>query len=78
MASSETMRPETAAIVLYQSEDSDVPVEVHYLDETFWLSQQEMAVLFGTTSSNVSMHLKIIFVEGSALLNSGFLNLISS
>ena len=63
MANSEIMGPEIASIVMYQSEGSDVPVEVHYLDETFWLSQTEMAALFGTTPSNVSMHLKNIFAE---------------
>lgn len=53
-----------AEIVLYQSEGANVPVEVRYLNETFWLTQREMAELFDTTPSNVSMHLKHVFEEG--------------
>ena len=56
--------PIKAEIVLYQNEGHDVPLEVRYLDETFWLTQKEMADLFDTTPSNISMHLKNIFEEG--------------
>lgn len=41
-----------------------MPVEVTYWQETFWLTQQKMAELFDTSASNVSMHLKNIFVSG--------------
>lgn len=30
-----------AEIVLYQSEGANVPVEVRYLNETFWLTQRD-------------------------------------
>lgn len=56
--------PIKAEIVLYQNAGHDVPLEVRYLDETFWLTQKEMADLFDTTPSNISMHLKNIFEEG--------------
>lgn len=56
--------PPKAQIVLYQFEGSNVPVEVRYLNETFWLTQKEMAQLFDCSSDNVSLHLKNIFKEG--------------
>ena len=56
--------PVSAEIILYQSEGVNVPVEVRYLDETFWLTQKEMADLFDTTPSNISMHLKHVFEDG--------------
>ena len=55
--------PTKAEIILYQDGISNVPVEVRYLNETFWLTQTEIAQLFGTTPSNVSMHLSNIYDE---------------
>lgn len=62
--SEEPSEPIKAEIILYQFDTTNVPVEVHYLNETFWLTQREMASLFDTTASNISMHLKNIFKEG--------------
>lgn len=50
-------------IVLYQAEGHPVPVEVRYMNETFWLTQAEMAELFDCTSDNISLHLKNVFGE---------------
>ena len=54
-------------IVLYQAEGHPVPVEVRYMNETFWLTQKEMAELFGCTIDNISLHLKNIFDEGELI-----------
>lgn len=53
-----------AEIVLYKSQGSNVPVEVHYLHETFWLTQKEMAALFDVNVPAISKHLSNIFDEG--------------
>lgn len=53
-----------AEVILYQSEGSKVVVSVRYMNETMWLTQKEMAELFDTTPSNISMHLKNIFADG--------------
>ncbi len=50
-------------IALYKSDGKSVPVEVHYMNETFWLTQQEMANLFGCSSDNISLHLKNIYAS---------------
>lgn len=50
--------PIKAEIVLYQDENSSVPVEVRYLNETFWLTQEEIASLFAVDRSVISKHLK--------------------
>lgn len=54
----------SAEIVLYETEGLNVPVEVRYLNETFWLTQKEIAELFGVAPQTVSRHLKNIFAEG--------------
>ena len=43
------------SIVLYQNDDSNVCVSVHYNDETFWLTQKAMAELFGCSTDNNSL-----------------------
>lgn len=52
-----------AEIILYQDGISNVPVEVRYLNETFWLTQKEMGELFNCSSDNVSLHLSNIYKE---------------
>ena len=50
-------------IVIYQSEDGKTKIDVKLERETVWLSQQQMAELYGTTKQNVSLHIKNIFDE---------------
>ncbi|MBR6018299.1 MAG: virulence RhuM family protein [Paludibacteraceae bacterium] len=50
-------------IVLYRSEDGKVNVDVILTDETVWVTQDQMCVLFGKAKSTISEHLKHIFEE---------------
>ena len=56
--------PIQAEIVLYQSEGTNIPVQVRYMDETLWMPQKEIAELFDTTKQSISYHLSNIFREG--------------
>lgn len=60
----------TAQIVLYQSEGANVPVEVSYMQGTFWMPQRRIAELFGTTKQSISYHLGNIFKDGELEQNS--------
>ena len=51
-------------IILYQTEDGKNRVEVRFEHENVWLTQKLMAELFGTTVSNINIHLKNIFKTG--------------
>lgn len=51
-------------IILYTTPQGDVKIEIHFQEETFWLSQQKMAELFDVDRSTISRHLKNIFKEG--------------
>ena len=60
------MREDTrtdSEIILYQTEDGQSRLEVHFSGETAWLTQNQMAELFQTTKQNVSLHIKNIFAE---------------
>ena len=51
------------AVLVYQTEDGQVKVDVRLEDETVWLTQQMMAELFHTTVPNISMHMRNIYEE---------------
>lgn len=50
-------------ILIFQAENGDISVEVHFSGETVWLSLNQMAELFERDKSVISRHLKKIFEE---------------
>ena len=55
------------SIIMYSSLDGILKLEVPIDGETVWLSQKQMAELFGCTSENVIIHLKNIFDSGELI-----------
>ena len=53
---------ERGEIIMYQP-DSEVKLEVRLEDETVWLTQAQMAMLFQTTPQNVTIHIRSIYKE---------------
>jgi hypothetical protein len=66
------MLPEkrNSEILLYQSEDGKIKIQVRLDDNTVWLTQADMVELFQTTKQNISLHIKNIFDEGELDENS--------
>lgn len=60
----------SSEILLYQSEDGQLKVQVRLENETVWLTQADMVELFQTTKQNISLHIKNIFDEGELNENS--------
>lgn len=54
-------------IIMYQSEDGTTKIDVRMIDETVWLSLDQMAELFQRDKSTISKHIKNIFEEGELL-----------
>jgi hypothetical protein len=54
-------RPKEGQLILYQTPEGAVRVEVLYESETFWLSQKKMAELFGGEIPTISYHLKEVY-----------------
>lgn len=50
-------------IIFYTTPDGAIRVEVLYQDETFWLTINRMAELFGTSKQSISYHLQNIYKE---------------
>lgn len=55
-------------ILLYQNEKNKEFVSVVFHEESFWLSQNSMAELFGCTSENIIQHLKNIYAEEELII----------
>lgn len=51
-------------IVLFQSQDGRVRLEVNRDEQTVWLRQEQIAELFDKDVSGVSRHISKIFSEG--------------
>lgn len=49
---------------MYQTEDSDIKIDVRFEGETVWLSLDQMADLFQRDKSTISRHIKNVFDEG--------------
>lgn len=54
---------EQGDIVIYQTEDGSTKIDVRFVDETVWLTQQQLCDLYQTSKSNISEHIKHIFEE---------------
>lgn len=51
-------------IILYDTGDGTIRLEVRLQDETVWLTQPLLAQLFQTTQQNISQHIQNIYDEG--------------
>jgi len=51
-------------IILYQTDDGQVEIQLKAFDGTAWLTQFEIAELFDTTKQNISLHIRNILEEG--------------
>jgi hypothetical protein len=51
-------------ILLYQQPDGSIKIDVRLQDETIWLTQDQIAVLYGVERPGITQHIKNIFTEG--------------
>lgn len=51
-------------MLIYQSQDGTIKVDVLFQDETVWLTQEHMAMLFGKGRTTITEHIRNIFEEG--------------
>jgi len=51
-------------ILIYQKPDGNIKIDVRLEEETVWLTQDQMATLFGKAKSTINEHIKNVFAEG--------------
>lgn len=51
-------------ILIYKNSDGHIKIDVRLDDETVWLTQEQMATLFGKGRSTIAEHISNVFEEG--------------
>ncbi len=54
----------TGEILIYQNQEGNIKIDVRLEEETVWLTQNQMAELFGKGRSTITEHIQNIFKEG--------------
>jgi hypothetical protein len=54
----------TGEIILYQNTEGNIKIDVRLEEETVWLTQAQMAELFGKGRTTVTEHIQNVFAEG--------------
>ena len=55
--------PIQSNIIRFNNGSTEIEVEVEPMDQTVWMSQKQIALLFDTTQQNISLHIKNIVGE---------------
>ena len=58
------MENNQSTFILFKTEDEKISVDVRFEDETVWLTQDQMALLFGKAKSTINEHIQNVFNEG--------------
>lgn len=59
----------TGNVIVYQAENESVSTNVLFKNETFWMTQKDMAKLFDVNVPAISKHLKNIFESGELVIS---------
>lgn len=51
-------------LVIYRAKDGGISIDVNLTNDTLWLSQDQIAELFGTQRQAITKHLKNIYASG--------------
>ena len=57
------MKNKQSTFILFKTEDDKISVDVRFEEETVWLTQEQMALLFGKAKSTINEHIQNVFNE---------------
>ena len=61
------MKNKPSAFILFKTEDDKISVDVRFEEETVWLTQDQISVLFDKARSTISEHIQNVFKEGELI-----------
>ena len=64
MLRNEVIENNKTELVIYESQDGNIKLDVNLENETVWLSLEQMTRFFGRDKSVISRHIKNVFEEG--------------
>lgn len=59
-----------SSFIIFKTQDEQVSVDVRFEDETIWLTQDQVAALYGVERPGITQLIKNIFAEGELLKES--------
>ena len=57
-------------VIIYSNENNETKVEVKLIDNSVWMTQDQLALLYQSSKSNISEHIKHIIDEGELSIDS--------
>ena len=54
-------------VLIYQDDNGITKVSVRFSDEDIWVTQQQLAEVYGTTQQNISQHIDGIYKDGELM-----------
>ena len=60
----EQLNMNTGEVLIYQNQEGNIKIDVQLNDETVWLTQAQIALLFGKGRSTITEHIANVFKEG--------------
>lgn len=57
------INPMSSNLIIYETQDGKTKIQVNLDNETVWLTQEQMATLFGKAKSTINEHIKNIYTE---------------
>jgi hypothetical protein len=58
------MKQPNSEIIIYQNTEGNIKIDVRLENETVWLTQEQMAMLFGKGRTTITEHIQNVFKEG--------------
>ena len=58
------MQEPNSEILIYQNPEGNIKIDVRLEEETVWLTQAQIAVLFNKGRTTITEHIKNVFSEG--------------
>lgn len=58
------MENNSSEFIIFKTEDENISVDVRFDEQDVWLTQDQLAVLFGIERPGITQHIKNIFSEG--------------
>lgn len=58
------MENNKSSFILFKTIDENISIDVRFEDESVWLSQEQMGLLFGKARNTITEHIQNVFKEG--------------
>ena len=64
------MEKQKNEIMIYEDKDGITKINVKFINEDIWLTQNQLAEIYKTTQENISMHIRNIYKDNELSENS--------